>query len=93
MSDLPSAQMPLNQHSLGAIELWLRNLGAVKSKTNPCLWSWTMTPWSAEIYLKQDELMVVWIERTSEGESKTSQFTFPYGLSRQDVEAALKDGP
>ena len=52
-----------------------------------------MPKWSAEIYFKQDELMVIWDKKNSEGNEKTSQFTFPYGLPRQDVEAALNHGP
>ncbi len=87
MCNLPPANTPLNQHSLGAIEFWLVSLGAQKSK-NPCLWKWIVPPWSAEISMKQDELMVVWVE----GEA-TSQFNFSYSLSRQDIEAALKHGP
>ena len=87
MSSLPSAQTPLNQHSLGAIELWLVSLGAEKSE-DPCLWLWVQPKWSAEISIKQDELIVVW----SEGKIKR-RFSFPYGLSRQDVEAALNHGP
>ncbi|KGG10835.1 MULTISPECIES: DUF3143 domain-containing protein [Prochlorococcus] len=71
-----------------ALEYWLISLGAEKSSINPCLWRWIMPQWSAEIVIEQDELMVVW----SEGEKK-SQFGFPYGLPREDVEAALKHGP
>ena len=88
MSTLPPAQTPLNQHSLGAIELWLISLGAKKKIDNPSFWTWVMPKWSAEISFQQDELRIVW----GEGETKT-QYEFPYGLSRQDVEAALKHGP
>ncbi len=88
MSTLPPAKTPLNQHSLGALELWLTNLGATKQKDNPCQWMWVMPQWSAEITVQKDELIVVW----GEGETK-SQFGFPYGLPREDVEAALQHGP
>ena len=94
MYNLPSPETPLNQHSLGALELWLMNLGAVKCTENPCLWRWNNLPkWSAKIYFKQDELIITWAETCSEYKSKTSQFSFPYGLPRQDVEAALNHGP
>ena len=94
MSNLPSPETPLNQHSLGALELWLINLGAEKCAQNPCLWRWQNMPkWSAEIYFKQDELMIIWDDKSSEGSKKTSQFTFSYGLPRRDVEAALNHGP
>ena len=88
MSILPPSQTPLNQHSLRALEYWLKSLGAEKSNHNPCLWTWIMPQWSAEIIIKQDELRVIW----DKGETQ-SQFGFPYGLPRQDIEAALKHGP
>ncbi len=88
MSQLPSSTTPLNQHSLLAIEFWLHSLGANKNEMNPCLWTWVRNECSAEIEIMQDELKVTWFSR-----EKGSQFSFPYGLSRQDVEAALKQGP
>ena len=88
MSTLPSAATPLNQHSLLSIELWLNTLGAKKNENNPCLWEWLTNECSAEIEIMQDELKVTWMSK-----EKESQFSFPYGLSRQDVEDALKQGP
>ncbi len=94
MSTLPTPETPLNQHSLPALELWLMNLGAEKCTQNPCLWRWNNMPqWSAEIYFKQDELMVIWDKTNNEGEVKISKFGFPYGLPRKDGEAALNHGP
>ncbi len=88
MQTLPSAKTPLNQHSLKALEHWLATLGAKKSQDNPCIWEWVMPQWAAQVIIKQDELIVIW----NEGDVR-SQFSFPYGLPRQDVEAALKHGP
>ncbi len=88
MSTLPPAKTPLNQHSLQAIEFWLLSLGATKCIDNPCVWEWTLLQWSAEIIIKQDELIVIWMDKDLK-----SQFAFPYGLPREDVEAALKHGP
>ena len=88
MSLLPASQTPLNQHSLAALELWLDELGAEKSKLDPCLWIWLMPKWSAEIKLERDELKVTW-----EQEGKLSQRSFPYGLSRRDVQIAIAEGP
>ena len=94
MNNLPSPETPLNQHSIGSLELWLLNLGAVKSTENPCLWRWNNMPqWSAEIYFQQDELMIIWEDKSSKDSKKTSKFTFSYGLPRRDVEAALNHGP
>ncbi len=93
MSKLPSSQTPLNQHSLGALELWLMNLGAERSNENQCLWRWILPQWSADIYIKEDELIVIWTKVDRDPGKQTSQLSFPYGLPRQDVEAALKQGP
>ncbi len=89
MSILPPAKTPLNQHSLGAIEYWLSSLGAKKNDDNPCLWSWVIPQGSAQIKINEEDLIIIWVE----GGDKKSQFSFPYGLSRQDVEAALQHGP
>ena len=85
---LPPSETPLNQHSLAALECWLDELGANKSRKDPCLWTLLMPKWSAEIKIEQDELNVSW-----EQKGKVSQCVFPYGLSRQDVQTAITDGP
>ena len=88
MSQLPSSQTPLNQHSLAAIEAWLHGMGANKSKTDPCLWLWVTPKWSAEIKLERDELQVTW-----EYEGQSRQRSFTYGLTRYDVQIAIAEGP
>ena len=88
MSTLPPGQTPLNQHSLRALETWLTELGAVRSVEDPCLWVWQQPEWSARIRLDQDDLLVIWSQN-----GLVSQRTFPYGLSRLDVEAAMRAGP
>ncbi len=88
MTSLPSAQTPLNQHSLIAFEAWLQSLGAERSKRDLCSWILLMPSWSAVIQLEQEELRVTW-----EKEGLTNQRCFNYGLPRSDIEAAIKDGP
>jgi hypothetical protein len=88
MTDLPSGQTPLNQHSLRSLERWLEGLGASRSSEDPCLWIWHQPDWSAEIRLDQDDLCVRW-----QASGRGSQRMFPYGLSRLDVEAAMWAGP
>ena len=88
MSTLPPGQTPLNQHSLRALETWLTELGAVRSVEDPCLWVWQQPEWSSRIRLDQDDLLVIWSQN-----GLVSQRTFPYGLSRLDVEAAMRAGP
>ena len=85
---LPPARIPLNRHSLSALEAWLRSLGAERSPDDFCLWLWQHPSWLAEIRLDIDDVRVSW----SVGK-KLCQRSFPYGLSRADVEAALLAGP
>ena len=85
---LPPIDTPLNQHSLLALETWLNDLGATQSKQDPCLWTWLMPEWSAEIKIEKDELEVIW-----EKDGKRNRCCFPYGLSRKDVQNAIIDGP
>ena len=88
MTSLPSIKTPLNQHSLEAIELWLKDLGAERSNSNPCHWNWVMPTWSAQIFLETESLRIIW--QKNEGKYEC---VFPYGLSRQDVQAAFYEGP
>ncbi len=88
MFSLPSAKTPLNQHSLLALETWLKELGAQQSSDDPCLWVWVTPQWRAEIRMEQDDLMVIWFK----GDNR-SKYSFPYGLSRRDIENAIFQGP
>ncbi len=88
MTQLPPAHTPLNQHSLMALESWLYELGAQRNGENINRWTWDFSDWSAEIHMEQDELRVAW-----EKDGALSQCSFPYGLSRGDVEAAMSAGP
>ncbi len=85
---MPPAQTPLNQHSLQALEHWLEQLGAQRLDDDPCGWSWQGNGWTAEIRLQQKDLAVIWSPREA-----PRSCVFPYGLSRADVEAALRFGP
>ena len=90
MLTLPPPQTPLNQHSLLSLESWLGQLGAIKSDEDPSLWHWQSTQWNLEMKLDRDELCVVWY---IESDSSQRQRCFSYGLSREDVEAAINEGP
>ncbi len=85
---LPPANTPLNQHSLGAIEIWLQELGACKSDKDPCLWTLVLSHWSAVIQMEHDELKVTW-----EQDGKFNHCYFSYGLPRNDVHLAILQGP
>ena len=88
MTPLPPSQTPLNRHSLRALEEWLTALGAVRSEGDPCLWQWEQADWSAEIRVDQEDLLVTW-----QHSNDACQRSFPYGLPRLDVEAAMRAGP
>ena len=88
MSPLPLPQTPLNQHSLEALEAWLSELGAHRSQDNLCLWTLVMPNWSAQITMERDELQVTWKK-----DGNSNHCSFPYGLSRRDVQTAIIEGP
>ena len=88
MLQLPPAQTPLNQHSLMALESWLSQLGAQKNSDDPCRWLWIRTQWSAEIYMKKEEINVLW-----KNKEQVSKCSLSYALTRADVEAVIIQGP
>lgn len=88
MSQLPSPDTPLYNHPLPALEGWLRQLGAVQQRGEPCLWDLHRPMWSARIELEVEELKVSW---HADGQACVRHF--PYGLSRADTEAAILAGP
>ena len=85
---LPPLKTPLNQHSLEALELWLQDIGAEKNDDDPSLWNWAMPKWNAEIKMERELLRITW-----EKDGVRSQCSFPYGLSRDDVQSAIFQGP
>lgn len=85
---LPAAETPLYNHPLPALEEWLRQLGASQERPNASAWDLHRPDWSARVLLDGEELRVTW-----EQEGRETSRTFPYGLSRSDVEAAILAGP
>lgn len=88
MAVLPPAPTPLYHHPLPSLESWLETLGARQPHRHSSLWILEQADWSAEIELRQAELCVRWLQN---GEQR--QRTFPYGLTRADVQAAILAGP
>ena len=88
MSQLLLVKSPLNSHSLKGLENWLIQLGAERSSKIPCLWNLTRSEWSAEILMKQDELKVTW-----DRDGEISHCSFSYGLTCEDIERAIAEGP
>ena len=88
MVSLPPINTPLNQHSLKALEIWLEELGALRSDKDPCCWDWITPKWSAQIRMETENLKITW-----EKDGEKNQCNFPYGLSREDVQYAIYQGP
>ena len=89
MAEIPSASTPLYHHPLPAIEAWLRRLGCEQDKVNPCLWHLQQLQWQAEVELEVEDVEVRW---TAGGDTPVHR-SFPYSLSRLDVERAIMAGP
>ena len=85
---LPPAETPLNQHSLIALDSWLEQLGAKRNNQDLASSKLSSPQWIAEIHMKQDELTVTWDQ-----EGRKTSCSFPYGLTRTDVEMAMDQGP
>ena len=79
---------PINQHSLQALELWLKNLGATKDTENPSRWYLLLSNWNATIIFEQEDLSVVW-----ESKGETTKRLFSYCINREDIENAILQGP
>ena len=89
--ELPSPDTPLYNHTLPKIEEWLTYLGCHQDPDNLHCWHIKKPTWQAEICLETEELMVCYLNAAPQGESLNR--SFKYSLSRQDVEAAVFDGP
>ena len=79
---------PLNQHSLQSLELWLKDLGAIKDNNNPSKWYLLISNWNATIIFEQEDLSVVW-----KSDREETKRLFSYCINREDVENAILQGP
>ncbi|MBK17145.1 MAG: hypothetical protein CMK49_03910 [Prochlorococcus sp. SP3034] len=82
------SSMPINQHSLQALELWLNDLGAIKDYNNPSKWHLNLSNWSAIINFEQEDLSVTW-----NCDGKSTKRLFSYCINKEDVENAILQGP
>ena len=83
-----SSNIPLNQHSLQSLELWLRGLGATRDVNNLSKWNLLLSNWNAIIVFEQEDLSVVW-----ESEGEETKRLFSYCINKEDVENAILQGP
>ena len=79
---------PINQHSLESLELWLKNLGAIKDNNDPSIWHLTLSNWNAIISFEQEDLCVKW-----DCDGQLTKRSFSYCINIEDVENAILQGP
>ncbi|MEM8604217.1 MAG: DUF3143 domain-containing protein [Cyanobacteria bacterium P01_H01_bin.121] len=88
---LPAAETPLYNHPLPDLERWLESQGCAQDETERECWHVQRETWAADIELAVEEIVVRYLKAGSNGQD--IQRAFPYSLSRQDVEAAIFEGP
>jgi hypothetical protein len=86
---LPDPAAPLYNHSLPAIEHWLRQQGCEQTGDRPECWTLTRDGWNADLELDVD-CCVVRYQRV--GDEPVTR-VFKYSLSRADLEAVIFAGP
>jgi hypothetical protein len=89
--ELPAADTPLYNHPLPKIEQWLDAMGCAQDREELNRWTIEQPTWQAEILLEVEEISVRYINATPD--SRDIVRSFPYSLSRSDVEAAVFTGP
>lgn len=87
----PSAETPLYNHPLPAIEQWLKQLGCQQDPKDLNFWIIKKPTWQAEIILEIEEILVCYLNAAADGSD--IRRAFKYSLSRQDVEDAVFSGP
>ncbi len=79
-----SSEIPLYNHPLPQIEAWLRDQGCTQDEDLLHCWYLKRPNWEAAIYLEEALLRA---EYRFDGQTRS--LTFPYSLSRWDVEQAV----
>lgn len=87
----PPGDTPLYNHSLPVIEKWLKNLGCQQDTNNLNRWEVERFNWKGEISLEIEGITVRYLK--TDGRGREIQRSFKYSLSRQDIEAAIFEGP
>lgn len=88
---IPTADTPLYNHPLPAIEAWLVKLGCRKNTENVHCWTVEKPTWKAEICLNIEEITVRYFRAANDGSDINR--AFKYSLSRQNIESAVFSGP
>jgi hypothetical protein len=82
--DLPPDKTPLYNHPLHALEEWFREKGCEQDPQVPHCWKLHHPEWSADLCLEETVLRVEY-----QLSDQTKVLTFPYSLSRADVDQAV----
>lgn len=88
---LPSPEIPLYNHSLTAIEAWLRGRGCEQDEQERNRWRVKHPTWEAEIEMDVEDILVRY--RSLEQNGSQIQRSFSYALRREDLDAAIFAGP
>ncbi|MFM2432279.1 MAG: hypothetical protein RLZZ511_3493 [Cyanobacteriota bacterium] len=88
-SPMPSPDTALYNHPLPTIEAWLVTQGCERDTHEAHLWRVQREHWSATIELDVDQIIVSYHKSDGQDLSRA----FKYGLSREDIEAAIFAGP
>ena len=86
--EMNHSETPINQYSLPSLELWLRDLGAIKDIQDPSKWYLKLEAWEAIIIFDREDLSVVWNHNKN-----STKRRFSYCINREDVENAILQGP
>ncbi len=84
-------ETPLYNHSLPAIEDWLRKNGCQQNTKELNCWYVKKADWEAEIILETEDLLVIYLNAGADGSDINRAFR--YSLSRQDIQDAVFSGP
>lgn len=82
---MPPASTPLFKHPLPMLELWLSEQGCQRDTDDQSRWFCDRPEWKAELSLEETTIDV----RYTYTDGNTKRLSFPYSLSRQDLDDAI----
>lgn len=88
---LPSPDTPLYNHSLNAIESWLRSQGCQQDEQERNCWRVRRDTWEADIEVDVEDLVVCY--HSLADSSPDVRRSFSYALQRKDLDEAIFSGP
>jgi hypothetical protein len=83
--NLPAADTPLYSHPLHTLESWLQTHDCERDDQERHRWYLDRKAWTATLYLEETVLRVDY----SYPPDQNKTLSFPYSLSRKDVEQAV----